>query len=125
MTTDSQRQERQGAKEHGGVVNSGSGNGTGHKNDVRTVSRSIEFKYTKAKSYSLKLASLKQAEKEALLDSRDMLFQIRFDDSGHCSDYVILTKWDYFNLKDPVGCGCQLNPYRCCCQNCPWDGDHE
>lgn len=93
----SRRQERKGAERYGGTVNSGSGNGTWRKNDVRTEDMSIEYKYTDAKSYSLKLADLLTAEKHALLDGgRDMIFGISF--AGE--DFVIMRESTFAEMRN-------------------------
>jgi hypothetical protein len=74
MLKKSQKQERRGAELLGGTVNAGSGNGWVRKNDVRTTDYSIEYKVTSKVSYSLKDKELITAEKQALLDGREMLF---------------------------------------------------
>jgi hypothetical protein len=74
MLKKSQKQERRGAELLGGTVNAGSGNGWVRKNDVRTPDYSIEYKVTSKGSYSLKEKELITAEKQALLDGREMLF---------------------------------------------------
>jgi hypothetical protein len=95
---DSAQQERRGAQVHGGVRNSGSGNTTGHKNDVITDTRSIEFKITRNKSYSLKLQDLITAHKEALLSGRDALFGIDFITPGRTYRYIVMEEYEYFSL---------------------------
>ena len=71
----SRYQEDAAAQRLGGRRTPGSGNGWAVKNDVRTPTVSIEFKYTDKKSYPLRLSELLQAEKNALLDGgRDMAF---------------------------------------------------
>lgn len=77
--TPSQKQEREVAKENGGRVNAGSGNGWRHKNDVRTPEFSIECKTTSKSSYSLKRSELDLAEKYALADGKDMVFVVDID----------------------------------------------
>lgn len=80
------------ATRFGGVRNPGSGNQYWTKNDVRNAELSIEAKYTDKGSYSIKLAELELAEKNALLDNgRTMMFTISF--SG--KEYVLLTKEDF------------------------------
>lgn len=74
MLKKSQKQERRGAELLGGTVNAGSGNGWVRKNDVRTPDYSIEYKVTSKGSYSLKEKELVTAEKQALIDGREMLF---------------------------------------------------
>ncbi|MFD4858462.1 hypothetical protein [Streptomyces atratus] len=80
MVTDGQRksrkQEKDWAAKVGGQVNPGSGNGWRHKNDVRSAKFSDELKYTDKKSFSLKLADLVTAERNALADGKDMRFVI-------------------------------------------------
>ena len=104
MPTESQKQERRGARVYGGVQNSGSGNTTGHKNDVRTPEYSIEFKTTRQKSYSLKLEDLRAAQKNALLSGREVLYAIDFQeqDQGRIKThrFVVLPEWDYLSLKE-------------------------
>lgn len=91
MTTDSQRQERRIAQEFGGRVNSGSGNGLLNKNDVRTPKFSIEAKFTKARSFTLKLADLLKGEFHALNDGRKFAFIITM--GGR--DWVVIAKEDW------------------------------
>ncbi|MFF1701297.1 hypothetical protein [Streptomyces sp. NPDC058252] len=74
MLKKSQKQEKRGAELLGGTVNAGSGNGWVRKNDVRTPEYSVEYKVTGKISYSLKDKELITAEKQALLDGREMLF---------------------------------------------------
>lgn len=93
----SRRQETRASKLYGGSRNSGSGNGTWRKNDVRTDDLSIELKYTDKKSYSLKLAELQEAEKNALLDNgRNHLFGISF--AGE--NYVVMPEHDYLIMRE-------------------------
>lgn len=103
MTSDSQKQERRGARVYGGTQNSGSGNTTGHKNDVRTVDRSIEFKTTKARSYTLKLDDLRKAEVEAIMDGREAILAIDFTvDHPAVHRYVLVSEWDYLDMKETI-----------------------
>ena len=68
-----------GAQRFGGRPVSGSGAGWITKNDVKTDDLSLEYKYTDKKSYSLKIADLLKAEKQALLDSgRKFAFVVGF-----------------------------------------------
>jgi hypothetical protein len=77
MLKKSQRQERRAARLLGGTVNAGSGNGWVRKNDVRTPQYSAEYKITGKSQYPLKDAELITAEKQALIDDREMLFGIQ------------------------------------------------
>lgn len=83
MLKKSQRQERRGAELLGGTVNAGSGNGWVRKNDVRTPLFSAEYKVTSKKQYPLKDAELITAEKQALVDGREMLFGIQMASGRH------------------------------------------
>lgn len=91
MATNSQKQERRIAREYGGKVSSGSGNGLFNKNDVRIPGYSLELKYTGAKSFSLKLADLLKAEKHAHTDGREFAFIITMGDR----DWVVIAKEDW------------------------------
>lgn len=92
----SRAQERKGAALHGGSVNSGSGNGTWRKNDVRTEDLSLEYKYTDKKSYSLKVDDLLKAETHAILDGREMVFGISF--AGE--DFVVMRETYFAELRN-------------------------
>lgn len=97
----SQKQEKDTAKKWGGTQNAGSGNKWQRKNDVRTKDESIECKVTSKGSYSLKLSELLTAEKNALMDGRDMRFKITFADPAGFrglrpeKSYVVLPEEDY------------------------------
>lgn len=95
---DSQRQERTLAKELGGSVNAGSGNGWVRKGDVRSEQELWECKVTSAKSYSLKHADLDTLYKQALMDGRIPIFLIEFLKQG--DSFVVLTKDDYMELRE-------------------------
>jgi hypothetical protein len=84
----SRRQERDGAREFGGRVTPGSGNGWVAKNDVITPKYSIEYKTTTSESFILRLAALRTAERHALLDGREMIFMV--DLAGR--EYAVVTK---------------------------------
>ncbi|MEU1816057.1 hypothetical protein ABZ543_12800 [Streptomyces roseifaciens] len=72
----SRRQEKAVAKKVGGQVTPASGSGWAVKNDVRSNDWSLECKWTAAKSYRLSSSDLKHAERNALLDGRDMAFVV-------------------------------------------------
>jgi hypothetical protein len=74
----SRLQERKGAKDWDGSVNSGSGNGWIRKGDVRNDKFLIEYKHTDSKSYSLKESELLKIENQALVDGRDAIFVVGF-----------------------------------------------
>lgn len=94
---DSQRQERGLAKELGGSVNAGSGNGWVRKGDVRSDKELWECKITSAKSYSLKQADLEKLNNQALLDGRIPIFLVEFLKQGEA--YVILSKEDFMEMR--------------------------
>lgn len=102
-TKDSQRQERRLAKELGGSVNSGSGNGWVRKGDVRAPDELWECKITDAKSYSLKDAELIKNYNHALMDGLMSIFMIEFKSSGN--SWVILSKDDYMTLRERASIG--------------------
>lgn len=103
----SHKQEARGAKVYSGQVNSGSGNGD-RKNDVRNDDLSIEFKSTVAKSYSLRLADLVLAYRQALIEGRDSLFGIDFHDveTNRTHRYVVQTEDQYLRMKNECGQNC-------------------
>jgi hypothetical protein len=92
----SQRQERNGAQAHGGTQNSGSGNGWVRKNDVRTPELSIEYKHTDKKQFPLKEVDLLLAERNALLDGRDMVFGISFHGGRN---WVVISEEDFLTMR--------------------------
>lgn len=100
---DSQKQERRLAKERGGSVNSGSGNGWIRKSDVRTWDELWEAKITSAKSYSLKDAELQKHIQYALVDGRMPIFLVEFKLTGN--EYVILSRFDYEELRERANFG--------------------
>lgn len=72
----SRSQEKRLAQKLGGTTVAGSGSGWAVKNDVRTDVWSVECKTTTKASYTLTHASLLNAEKNAILDMREMAFAI-------------------------------------------------
>lgn len=97
----SRKQEKRGAKVYGGTLNAGSGNGA-RKNDVRSDDLSIEFKTTAAKSYSLKLAELLLASRQALIEGRDALFAIDFAAGKLTHRYVVQTEHQYLAMQHEI-----------------------
>jgi hypothetical protein len=100
---DSQRQERQLAKNLSGSVNSGSGNGWLRKADVRTEKELFELKITDKKSYSLKDAELDKLTDQALIDGRIPVFMVEFKSTGN--SWVILSKNDYLMMREEANLG--------------------
>lgn len=72
----SRAQEKSLAKSIGGRTTPGSGNGWAVKNDVRNARWSIECKTTTRASFTLTAKALALAERNALLDGRDMAFAV-------------------------------------------------
>ncbi len=95
MLKKSQKQERRGAQILGGTVNAGSGNGWVRKNDVRTPEYSVEYKVTGKKQYALKEAELTTAERQSLIDGREMLFGIQME-SGR--NWIVMSEETFLTL---------------------------
>lgn len=72
----SRTQEKRLAAKIGGTTTAGSGNGWAVKNDVRNAKWSIECKTTSSSRFTVTHAALVQAEKNALMDLRDMAFAV-------------------------------------------------
>ncbi|MGW5818441.1 hypothetical protein [Streptomyces noursei] len=90
----SRTQEKKLAKDIGGTTVAGSGNGWAVKNDVRNQQWSIECKTTAAASFSLTHRDLINAEKNALLDLRDMAFAIEM----RGRTWVVLSRETFLRL---------------------------
>jgi hypothetical protein len=101
----SRRQEQKVADRLGGQRTPGSGSGWSTKNDVKTNDTSVEVKYTDKKSYSLKLADLLRAEKQALQDSgRGFAFLVGFGTLYGSNmridhEYVVIPRADWEALR--------------------------
>lgn len=72
----SRTQEKRTAAKIGGTTTAGSGAGWAVKNDVRNDKWSIECKTTGASRFALTNRALLAAERNALLDMREMAFSI-------------------------------------------------
>lgn len=70
----SRKQEARVARDQAGRVTPGSGNGWAVKNDVKSAEWSFECKTTTKNSYRLTAGALAMAERNALLDGREMAF---------------------------------------------------
>lgn len=75
----SKKQEARVARDQGGRVTPGSGNGWAVKNDVKNADWSFECKTTTKGSYRLTSGALALAERNALLDGREMAFVTEID----------------------------------------------
>jgi hypothetical protein len=93
----SRKQEKRAASRIGGRVQPGSGAGRA-KGDVRDVGYTrMECKFTRAKSYSLKLEELKKIEREAG-PGEQPVFEIEFQSVLPHERYVVLPGWLYDHL---------------------------
>lgn len=72
----SRTQENRLAAKIGGTRTAGSGNGWAVKNDVRNQKWSIECKTTASSRFTITHSALINAEKNAILDMRDMAFAV-------------------------------------------------
>lgn len=95
------QQEGNAAEYYGGrtVARSGSGD---VKGDVLTDTEYIECKHTERRSYSLKLAELLTAAKNAILSSRRMVFEVEFTNPRglQAVRFVVLNRDEYKALVD-------------------------
>jgi hypothetical protein len=88
----SQAQERRIAKSYGGSLNSGSGNGTFRKNDVRSERFLHEAKRTDNKaSITIRRTDLRDLTRNALMEGRIPVLHFQIDKD----EYVILTEADF------------------------------
>jgi hypothetical protein len=90
----SRAQEKGVARDLAGRVTPGSGNKWFAKNDVLAPGWSIECKTTQAKSFSLRLDVLRTAQKNALLDNREMAVIVEIQ--GH--SWVVLPYASFLSL---------------------------
>ncbi len=93
----SKQQERRAAKRLGGRTTAGSGNGWVRKGDVHTDDLLIEYKTTNDKSYRLVEDDLLEAEKQALIAGRDVVFGISFARSTR--NWLVIPEEDYLRLR--------------------------
>jgi len=99
----SQKQERRVAVREGGRRQPGSGARDGWEGDVRNPGAYRgECKFTRASSYSLKLADLKKLEIQAA--SGEMpVFDVEFQSESPAKRYVIMPEWAYETLMVESG----------------------
>ncbi|MFD9815101.1 hypothetical protein [Streptomyces sp. NPDC059080] len=90
----SRTQEKRLAQDIGGTTTAGSGAGWAVKNDVRNAVWSIECKTTSAARFSLTHRDLINAEKNALLDLRDMAFAVEMQGRT----WVVVSKETFLRL---------------------------
>lgn len=89
----SQRQEKAGARRHGGRLQAGSGCGRLQKGDVRTDDALLEYKTVIGgqRQITLRLADLRQVEHDAVVSGRIPVLGVQM--GGR--DYVVLTAEDW------------------------------
>lgn len=95
----SRAQEDRTARQLGGTRNSGSGNGPWRKGDVRTSRFLIECKTTTKKSYSLRAADLRDAQRQALFENRTMVFDVEMQGAS----VMIMDREDFLALLEEFG----------------------
>ena len=102
-TRRSKKQERRVAVREGGHRQPGSGARDGFEGDVRNVGKYRgECKFTRASSYSLKLADLKKLEAQA--GSGELpAFDVEFQSESPAKRYVIMPEWAYETLMVESG----------------------
>lgn len=99
----SQKQERRVAAREGGRRQPGSGARDGFEGDVRCYGRYRgECKFTRACSYSLKLADLKKLEAQAAAGELPV-FDLEFQCESPARRYVIMPEWAYETLMEESG----------------------
>jgi len=102
-TKRSKKQERRVAVREGGHRQPGSGARDGFEGDVRNVGKYRgECKFTRASSYTLKLADLKKLEAQA--GSGELpAFDVEFQSESPAKRYVIMPEWVYETLMHESG----------------------
>jgi hypothetical protein len=95
----SQKQERDWADDLDGRTTPGSGNTWIRKNDVRSEGWSIELKTTAKKQYVLRDETLRDAERNALMDGREFAFGIEM--AGRT--WVVMNVHDWHRMREAAG----------------------
>ena len=99
----SKKQEQSAAKRHGARRQKGSGAMDHAKGDFRDPGKVRgECKFTRAKSFSLKLADLMKLEEQATLGERPV-FEIEFQGQQPVMRYVVLPGWLYDYYQSLAG----------------------
>jgi hypothetical protein len=99
----SRKQERRVATREGGRRQPGSGARDGFEGDVRSVGKYRgECKFTRASSYSLKLADLKKLEAQSAAGELPV-FDVEFQSESPPKRYVIMPEWVYETLMVESG----------------------
>jgi hypothetical protein len=92
----SRTQEKRLARKVGGITTAGSGAGWAVKNDVRNNKWSIECKTTASSRYTLTHADLANAERNALLDMRQMAFVVEI----HGRNWVVISEENFLRFLE-------------------------
>ncbi|MFV0135462.1 hypothetical protein ACLGIH_19960 [Streptomyces sp. HMX87] len=92
----SRTQEKRLAQRIGGTTVAGSGAGWAVKNDVRNDRWSIECKTTASSRFSVTHAALVNAEKNALLDMRQMAFVFEM----HGRNWVVISEENFLRFLE-------------------------
>ncbi|AZM47777.1 hypothetical protein DMB38_20080 [Streptomyces sp. WAC 06738] len=92
----SRAQEKRLARKVGGTTTAGSGNGWAVKNDVRNTKWSIECKTTASSQFTITHAALVNAEKNALLDMRQMAFVVEL----HGRNWVVISEENFLRFLE-------------------------
>lgn len=92
----SRKQEKRLASKVGGTTTAGSGNGWAVKNDVRNTRWSIECKTTASSRFAVTHAALVSAEKNALLDMRQMAFVVEM----HGRNWVVISEENFLRFLE-------------------------
>lgn len=99
----SRKQEKRVAKREGARRQPGSGAVDGFEGDIRAVGRYRgECKFTRAASYSLKLADLKKLETQAR-GCELPAFDIEFQSESPPKRYVVVPEWVFDMLMEESG----------------------
>lgn len=99
----SKKQEKRVAAREGGKRQPGSGARDGFEGDVRDLGKYRgECKFTRASSYSLKLADLRKLEAQARSGELP-IFDVEFQSESPSKRYVIMPEWAYETLMSESG----------------------
>lgn len=87
-------------KRHGGRRNPSSGSVPGWEGDGGTDTHLAEIKYTDKKQFTLKLATLRKIEGEALAHKKNPALILTFYDGRREFTYVVIPEGDFLELKN-------------------------
>jgi len=89
----SKLQERRAARDYGGTVSPGSGNGWIRKADVHADDYLIECKTTTKKTYSLSAETFNKLKFQAIVENKDPIMEIEFAENS--TTLVVMDKNDF------------------------------